>query len=112
MRQRGFTVIEFVLIVVALAILTGVGYVVVQKRGGLTAKKYSTNPETIERLRNEDSYYQTEVHTLSSPEETKRSADSTPNFRKVEDEKKLCGAGNYQVLDDNGNVVSCVHGGE
>lgn len=112
MKQKGFTVIEFVLIIAAVAVLAGVGYIVVQKRGGITAKKYSTSPETIERLKNEDSYYQTEAHILSSPEETRKSADNTPNFRKVEDDNVLCGAGNYQVLDDNGNVISCVHGGE
>lgn len=109
-RQKGFTVIEAVLILVAIGILTGVGYIVYQKR--IVASNNPTSPQTLERLKNEDSYYQAQVYVSASDEERAKSADSSPSLKKVTDDSQLCGAGTYQVIDDNGNVVGCVHGGE
>lgn len=110
MKQRGFTIIEAVLILVAVGILTGVGYVVYQKR--FNPNVSSVSPQAIKELDKQDSYYQTEAVTTESSASRRQAADSSPDLKKVTGENELCGKDNYQVIDNSGNPVGCVHGSE
>lgn len=109
MKQRGFTVVEFILIVVAIAILAGVGYFVYQKR---VNNKYSTSPEAIEQLNKEDPYYQMEPSPARPRAEVEAENNANPYLRK-ETTDTGCGQGSYEIIGQDGSAIGCsVAGGE
>lgn len=54
LKQNGFTVIEFVLIVVVVAVLAGVGYVVYQKRQTANENSKTDYQNTTEITKSEE----------------------------------------------------------
>ncbi len=107
-KQRGFTVIEVALVVVVIAILTGVGYIVYQRR---TDNNKDNVAQAIEKANNDDSYYKMEPTKQSSPSELEKINDSDPGLKKVKSPDSPCGVDNYEILNENGQVIACTHGG-